>query len=355
MQDVTIRDTAGKIYYLEPDNLKKFATVKLLSRSGDKLSINPLMLAAFNRDLMSPESCFGEEDSIIITEFSSEELQILVNFCHNAILPTTVTELSAHLYIFEAFGISLRNFVSGHENDIKFPDLLFRNKFQKSTTTTTTTTTKDNFVTEHSSCFDDDTKDDIKKEIDEDPDFDENNFENFFEVDFDQEDEDDSYEMPTSTKKSRKRSKDQPKYSSSSSKKSSKSFYKSEIFDKRDDERARLANMVDFCTKFQQEFNGAVNVHFPSTEQGDWSLFETYELPLPIETYQKPPRKYNKEAHPEKSHPYKCDFCPRTVQSQQSCNFHMAKYHMNHYQCPYCERAAYSLDSVEMFRKHMFR
>jgi hypothetical protein len=51
-----------------------------------------------------------------------------------------------------------------------------------------------------------------------------------------------------------------------------------------------LTSMTEHCAKLQEEFKGAINVHFPTSNPGDWSLFETYQLPMALESYEKPPK-----------------------------------------------------------------
>jgi hypothetical protein len=107
MKDIKLSDSTGRIRYLDPENLKQFATVTLISTSNDKLKINPFILAAFNPKLINLRG-LDPEEIFIITEFSKEELQIFVNFCHEGLLPPPlqVSKMDSNL-IFEAFGVKL--------------------------------------------------------------------------------------------------------------------------------------------------------------------------------------------------------------------------------------------------------
>ena len=81
-----------------------------------------------------------------------------------------------------------------------------------------------------------------------------------------------------------------------------------------------------------------------------------WQFPMPLETYKFPPQNTAKHSDPEKDKDkkFKCSKCPKRCSSSQSIKLHEIKIHSDHYNCPNCFKS-FALDDVENFRIHFFR
>ena len=116
-----------KVLYLETETMKDFDDVQLISKSGEKFALNRCILAAQSnfchdvlKDLYLCPIANSEEEISIITNFSSEELQVMKNFFLSGQLPTLPllgsVDLSANS-VFRAFGLDLITFQSSTIED----------------------------------------------------------------------------------------------------------------------------------------------------------------------------------------------------------------------------------------------
>ena len=119
--------TSDRINYLNPNVLENFSNLNLISATGEFVKMNPLSLAAMHSDLTKFLKINEEEDvnidqfNTIITEFSTEDLKQLVQFCHQGILPQPLTILEKSEpeeipAIFTAFDIDLKKLLFSKEN-----------------------------------------------------------------------------------------------------------------------------------------------------------------------------------------------------------------------------------------------
>ena len=119
----------GTINYLNPNVMEIFSNLNLISATGELVKMNPLTLAAMNSDLtkfLKINQVEEEQDvntidqfNTIITEFSTEDLKQLVQFCHQGILPKPleILEKSEEIPpIFTAFDIDLKKLLFSQEN-----------------------------------------------------------------------------------------------------------------------------------------------------------------------------------------------------------------------------------------------
>ena len=117
----------GTINYLNPNVMEIFSNLNLISATGELVKMNPLSLAAMHSDLTKFLKINEEEDvnidqfNTIITEFSTEDLKQLVQFCHQGILPQPLTILEKSEpeeipAIFTAFDIDLKKLLFSKEN-----------------------------------------------------------------------------------------------------------------------------------------------------------------------------------------------------------------------------------------------
>ena len=116
-----IHVTSDRIYYLNPDILNSFSNLTLVSVTGHSVKMNPLTLASFHSDLTKFLNMEDDEHKII-TEFSTEDLEKLVKFCHEGILPEPFSNLekeNKNPLIFTAFDINLNQCLFGTKNEEK--------------------------------------------------------------------------------------------------------------------------------------------------------------------------------------------------------------------------------------------
>ena len=72
---------SSTIHYLDEDIINTYSNVILISNQGDKLKCNFLILAALKSTLIQSFNNDLDEDLIIITEHTKEELQNVLNYC----------------------------------------------------------------------------------------------------------------------------------------------------------------------------------------------------------------------------------------------------------------------------------
>jgi hypothetical protein len=351
-----IRLKVEPIHYLDVDNLRRFASVTLISRSGDKVQVNPVILAAFNPNLVAnfhDES--DDEHYIIITEFDIQELEMIVNFCHGGILPEPLSKLQHSVpkkvaLVFEAFGIYLDQLLFQPWRSFSKTSLLVVNDV------------KAEVVLESSLPFKNIKTENPASEID------------IFDKDCiyndDNNDQDDFDEDVPLAKKKRgrpKKIKDEDQYDMdwNPTRKLTPKIKKERILNglesikttKQEEITARArSSMIQHCLKLQEQFKGAVNVQFPCEELGDMSLLKTYQLPNPLESYIRPPRVMPKRDTflEDQSKPIKCVYCVKRFMSKVNHKTHVAKHHSEHYECQFCHRVV-PIGNTKAFKKHMFR
>jgi uncharacterized C2H2 Zn-finger protein len=364
------------IHYLDVDNLRRFATATLISKTGDKVQVNPLVLAAFNGPLIKNLS-IDEDDQTIITEFAKDELEMVVDFCQAGVLPVPLGKLQQGVpsqikLVFEGFGIYLQRVLF---EPWQFPDL-----------TPMVVIKPENFPVLSSNAQDDSGLVDHQQIKTENLDLEDYYGEHTF-IEADDFIADDADEIPifdndldletkiVKRKRGRpKKSEEDKDWSAAKPKSPKKKRVKKEVTSENDNDNAdnptseassarkemvpvrSKITLIRHCRKLQEQFNGAINVHLPSEEVADMKLFDTYKLPNPAESYLRPPRAQHKiESFVEdQTKPYPCELCVKRFTTKLAHTEHLAKHHFDHYDCPFCNKA-FPVDDPEWFRKHMFR
>ena len=116
-------------------------------------------------------------------------------------------------------------------------------------------------------------------------------------------------------------------------------------------------DMVESRVQAAKELGHVIKFQIPCENKGKQVKLEDYKLPMPLESYIKPPRPLvNSDLMEEMSRdkPTGCDHCPRRFVSDKHLVDHVVKFHCNHIACPFCFRA-FPLEQSENFRKHMYR
>ena len=90
-------------------------------------------------------------------------------------------------------------------------------------------------------------------------------------------------------------------------------------------------------------------------------MFETYELPKPLETFKRPPNSTKPKPTSkgitraiDYSKEFACEICAARFSTNASLQYHLTTFHYDHYDCHYCKEA-FTLDQVEKFKMHMFK
>ena len=75
-----IRLQSDSLHYLHEEVVTEFSNLILVSKEGDRVRMNPLILAAFKSPLVK---CLNQDDEehVVITEFTKDELQHVVGYC----------------------------------------------------------------------------------------------------------------------------------------------------------------------------------------------------------------------------------------------------------------------------------
>ena len=117
------------------------------------------------------------------------------------------------------------------------------------------------------------------------------------------------------------------------------------------------SDMIESRVQAAKELGHVIKFQIPCENKGEQVKLEDYKLPMPLESYIKPPRPLiNTDLMEEMSRdkPTGCDHCPRRFVSDKHLVDHVVKFHCNHIACPFCFRA-FPLEGSENFRKHMYR
>ena len=105
----------SNIPYLSREILDSYASVTLISKSGLKILVNPLVFSAFS-DIIIRNDAENFEDVKIITEYDIEELKCLVDFVSQGSCPRNIESWAemTHAYseLFSDFGIRLQHILS---------------------------------------------------------------------------------------------------------------------------------------------------------------------------------------------------------------------------------------------------
>jgi len=118
-----IRLNSDYVHYLNLSNLQEFSNLTLISLpDGELFRMNPMTLAAFGTKGSRLVKTISdrqdlEDELILITEFNKFELQMVMNFCMEGILPLPISQLEKNVPIqissvFSAFGISLEQLLA---------------------------------------------------------------------------------------------------------------------------------------------------------------------------------------------------------------------------------------------------
>ena len=113
-----IRLHSNQIFYLDEPVIQEYANVILYSDQKETVHMNPLMLAALQSPLFKS---FKEEDDshVVITEFSREELQMVVDFSHQGLCDKSNQR---NIEVLQAFGIDLHTPMPKVKVEIKEED-----------------------------------------------------------------------------------------------------------------------------------------------------------------------------------------------------------------------------------------
>lgn len=369
------------VHYMDVDCVRQFSSVSLIAVSGDKIRMNPIILAAFNRAL-AVNLRDDEDENKIITQFSTNELEMLVAFCHEGVLPAPMSLMSEegipeHIAsVFEAFGIYLDQVLfqpwTNAISMIVKPELPSVVNDQQNNAGVKIKSEKPDFASNDDfldsyygseDLFDEKPpKAKVKKEpkkrgrkrkqdyyeedfVDDDDggDDDEDELDAEYEYgDFDNDNDNDNDKSNNGT----------------ADKYGGYSYYLSPSKRNQREQSAMRAkeSRIKHCKDLQARFKG-VNVHFPSDENADMAMLETYELPCPLESYIRPPRPQTiteSNSTEDTSKPFHCEYCPKKFSAKMSEKEHVIKHHQEHYDCTYCNRS-FAVDNSELFRKHMFK
>ena len=86
-------------------------------------------------------------------------------------------------------------------------------------------------------------------------------------------------------------------------------------------------------------------------------LFETYELPRPLETFKVPAfesKSKTVSTEIDFTKPLSCPVCSSRFACNQNLQSHLIKLHSEHYNCYFCKKA-FALNQVEDLKMHMFK
>jgi len=300
---VTLR--SNTIHYLDPEVIQNYANVVLISKHGERLRCNSLILAACKSALVysfNPD----DETHYIITEFSEIELQNVLNFCKTG-------EYQGIEDLLKAFG-----FFNEPEEEVNNYHHHGRHHHDR--------------YHHHEPKVDLKVKDEPLDSYDEeDEDYDPNRPEY---------DDEDDYDYDYATPKAKKF---KPKVEFE------------DDYDEYDD---------DYWTpkkRIKTEDGGWIT---PKKEGGgrgslgeeESRLYENFTWPQPLESYRMPPQTMKFKENPERDadKEYQCHLCQRKCSSSQNLKGHVIKYHQEHYNCPKCFKS-FPLDESENFRLHLFK
>ena len=98
-----------RISYLDSKIIEQFAIVKLISiESKEFIQINPLCLAAICPAFAQMDFEDPQEDFKILTEYSIQDLEQIVKFCHGEAIPQEPTNIPK---IFQVSGVLTYSFL----------------------------------------------------------------------------------------------------------------------------------------------------------------------------------------------------------------------------------------------------
>ena len=296
----------AEIPYLNEEVIEKYKDVTIVSADGPIIKMNSLILVAMSHSI---KMALNEDDDehIIITEFSLEEIKKVKSFCMRGSC-NGITES-----ILKAFALSIPNGsnqiinYSGNEN--------VDSKFVKSDSEVQT---KSEFI-------------DIKDEPLEDLEFDYN-------LGYSSENS-----LPPIKKKPVKRNRIKRKKPSQDN---MDHDWKPEKISKNESSKSKIKA-------------GKVRLFNKELSDKDLKLFKTFKLPKTLEAYKTKPRnlkglkKNIEETMNDQTKDFQCSNCPLRVSTSQALACHVIKHHNEHFPCSFCP-SAYYLEDTEDFKKHMF-
>ena len=284
------------IPYLDENVLNSFNNVTMKSIEGSQIKMNSLILCAMSHS-MAISLHEDESEHTIITEHSVEELKQVKEFCMTGVCD------SVNQYILLAFGLT---------NDFK--------QFSK-----------------------------VKNEVMEvklEP------------IDYEEDDNDNDWEYENKQIKAETK-RNNKKVSKTIKKKKAKVLEEEEFDD--DDENYEMDD--DYINNEDEDSWKPADEIFEKRNSyksiGKLEEFKSFELPKPLEEYQKPPNKikedmWTRNKNKEGNNLLKCPDCELTFQKTIILRLHVIKYHNEHLQCDLCDTAT-KLEDAEEFKRHMFR
>ena len=94
-----IRLQSDSLHYLHEEVVTEFSNLILVSKEGDHVRLNPLILAAFKSYLVKYLN-EDDEEHVIITDFTKYELQFVVEYCK-----TGLSDNIEQKDVLQAFGV----------------------------------------------------------------------------------------------------------------------------------------------------------------------------------------------------------------------------------------------------------
>jgi hypothetical protein len=320
--------TSPAIFYLTQEHFRTQSNrLKIVSRSGVSVAINKLMLVAFSKKLHKPleELESNCDETVIITDLSQEELEMVVNFCSEGILPKPLEELKENIpnqisSVFWNFGINLSNVLFDLQSE------------QEEEQLKTEEETAEQYSLEDE---DDHDHDFIKDEP--------------IPVDVELVEEMMLSEHEPPLKKARRQKTNKVlKNSQKSSKSESSSSSEISHWRKR---------QFEHHTEIQEKYKDFIKVCIPNITDSPDIKYDDYIPSKPLESYfirQRPESRKKKLPLDHDKLPFMCEHCPRRFPLESNKIGHETKYHSSHYQCPYCKNV-FPEEHCEKFKKHLYK
>ena len=113
-----IRLNSVSVHYMDLEKLQEFSNLTLISLpDGELIQINPMTLAAFGSSVVCSDVIKIienqqnlDDELILITEFNKAELEMVVKFCMEGILPLPMSKLEKHVPVHISRLLILKNF-----------------------------------------------------------------------------------------------------------------------------------------------------------------------------------------------------------------------------------------------------
>ena len=336
---MTLRSSETAVYLFK-SHTEQFTDVHLVSRSGDRFEVCSAMLACLSKILKKSlsELVFTDVDVFVIkTDYESKDLEMVVNFVMEGLLPKPIDSLigdQAIMNVFKSFGISLEDLLF-KKSDIKTEvEELFevsdQVKLENVDALADVISSSSKSASKKRSRKS--LKRKVKKEEEAEEPSDEDDNAGYFDFDID-------WALPAAEHKSRTSRKTSP-------------AKKIKI------EPESMANHLEYILKVQEEYKNTIAFSVPEVKEVDMAAFEGYELSTPLQSFLKGPKKLPKSDENSatfgESKPFACDLCLRGFSSKMTLMDHENTYHNDHFQCTYCRRV-FAHDKGDAFKVHMFK